>query len=1170
VSTSVKSLTIRFLVYGLTAALVVPLVAIVVMLASAWHEAIRRDATSTVTRIADRAADTVQAIVREGQIKLELLAARPEIRALDPESCGTSLRLLHGVDPTAANMTLIDPSGEIVCSAAALPPGRVPNAAGLEWFIRTMAENRFIVSRPHVGRITGNRVTVLAHPVRDSTGSPVAVLTLPIALSRVELIDNLANHPEGTWLAIVERDGTVTADVPNQARLGHNLAGDEVIDGFLRDSAGGKTGAALVGPKFVSAFRLVSGTGWLAVTSMPTDSVFSDVRDRTRAVAVSAALVLVLVLALSFVIVRRITRPIERLATTAQAVLDGDLTMRMPEQLPTEFSTAAQAFNRMLDVRLQSERRFRDVLEGAPDAMLIVDAEGRIRQANMQAERLFGYARSGMEGQIIEMLLPERNRRPHSTLRREFFRNPTTRPMGKPLEIAARRNDGTEIPVEISLSPLQTPEGVLVLAAVRDVTERKRAQERILKLSRLYLALSRTRRTIAHAVDRQSLLDEVCAIAVETGHLALAWIGFRDPTTDRVKPEAWAGTAAHYLDHLVVSASAEVPEGRGPSGFALREDRTAILSDLLTDPGFAPWRDLARSYGLRSIAAIPLRIDGTPRGVLVLYANELDFFGDPEFVQVLTEMADDLSLALDGLQRDAAHREIEQRFRQLAENIREVFWLTDLAKGEMLYISPAYQDIWARNTEELLYRSPRNWLDAIHPADRERVAMAAMTRQASGTYDEEYRIVRPDGTERWIRDRAFPVRDAKGAVYRVVGIAEDITERKRIQAEATEARRQLEDVLTSISDSCFVVDRAYRFTYLNPQAEALLKRSRSELLGRVVWDEFKEARGTPFETNADRAMHGGEVVHFELHYPPLESWFEVHIYPSKTGLSVFFRDVTERRASEARRQELEEQLTQSQKMEAVGRLTGGIAHDFNNLLTVILLNLKAVEAAVADTPGAREQLGSALSAARRGAGVIRRLLAFSRRQPLEPVAVDVNRLIRDLAPLLQTTLGGTIVLNCRYDDDAGTVMVDPGQLENTIVNLAINARDAMPGGGYLSITTSNVTIGADEAARRADFSAGEYVRIAVADTGTGMSPEVIARAFDPFFTTKGVGKGTGLGLSMVYGFVQQSGGHCSIDSSVGRGTTIEIHLPRSGDAKSSTNTSAGSENLRHGLSDAVT
>jgi PAS domain S-box-containing protein len=253
------------------------------------------------------------------------------------------------------------------------------------------------------------------------------------------------------------------------------------------------------------------------------------------------------------------------------------------------------------------------------------------------------------------------------------------------------------------------------------------------------------------------------------------------------------------------------------------------------------------------------------------------------------------------------------------------------------------------------------------------------------------------------------------------------------------------------------------------------------------------------------------------------------------------------------RRQLEQQLRQSQKMEAIGQLTGGIAHDFNNLLTVIIGHTEMLAAAPDLDMSRRRQVETIDQAATRASDLTRRLLAFGRRQPLEPRKVEMNRLVSNVEAMLQRTLGESIEIECVLGGGLWPCFADPAQIEAAILNMAVNARDAMPNGGKLTIETANTRLGEDYAVVNADVEPGQYVMLAVTDTGTGMTPEVQARAFEPFFTTKEVGKGTGLGLSMIYGFVKQSGGHIKIYSEVGHGTVIKIYLPRarSGDQQAS-------------------
>lgn len=311
---------------------------------------------------------------------------------------------------------------------------------------------------------------------------------------------------------------------------------------------------------------------------------------------------------------------------------------------------------------------------------------------------------------------------------------------------------------------------------------RERADTEMHDLNRTLTVLSSCNESLVRATAEQELLDEMCRILVEQGGYALAWIGFaEDDDAKRVRPVARAG-ATGYLDALQISWGDD-ESGRGPTGTAIRTGQAVFVRDTSTDVGFRKWHSSAERFGFRSTIALPLGRDLPAFGVMNMYSVEPNRFNEKE-LKLLAELAEDVTYGIQSLRTETRRREAEQaqresdeRFRQIAENIREVFWMTDPWKNRVLYVSPAYQDIWGRSVGEL-YRDPRQWTGAIHAEDRERVLKATSEQQASGEYDEEYRILRPDGTLRWIRDRAFPIRDAQGEVYRLVGTAEDITERK--------------------------------------------------------------------------------------------------------------------------------------------------------------------------------------------------------------------------------------------------------------------------------------------------------------------------------------------------------------------------------------------------------
>jgi PAS domain S-box-containing protein len=469
-----------------------------------------------------------------------------------------------------------------------------------------------------------------------------------------------------------------------------------------------------------------------------------------------------------------------------------------------------------------------------------------------------------------------------------------------------------------------------------------------------------------------------------------------------------------------------------------------------------------------------------------------------------------------------------------------------------------------------------DWVQRIHPDDREatekkfRDAIASEVRE----YAVQYRIIRPsDGETRWISVTSTIERDEAGRAVRLVGAHTDVTEQvvaEQALRQSEERYRKLADQLAELNatlaqrveektrerdriwnvsqDLLVVADRNGVWQTVNPAWTRTLGWSEAELLDRTSeWLEHPDDNGIT-RAQVKKLGADGTTVRFESRFRHRDGSYR---WLSWTGVSdrdriyAVARDVTAEKAAAERLRATEEALLQSQKMEAVGQLTGGIAHDFNNLLTGIVGSLDLLQTRLNQgrTDNVARYINAAMTSANRAAALTHRLLAFARRQPLIPKNVDVNQLVVSLEDLLRRTIGETIDLGIVAAEDLWSTLCDPNQLESALLNLAINARDAMPDGGRLAIATSNARLDSVTADTPA-LSPGDYVCITVTDTGVGMSAEVAARAFDPFFTTKPIGQGTGLGLSMIYGFARQSNGHVTIDSKVGQGTTVRLYLPR--------------------------
>ncbi|TXN19930.1 hybrid sensor histidine kinase/response regulator [Methylobacterium sp. WL9] len=496
-----------------------------------------------------------------------------------------------------------------------------------------------------------------------------------------------------------------------------------------------------------------------------------------------------------------------------------------------------------------------------------------------------------------------------------------------------------------------------------------------------------------------------------------------------------------------------------------------------------------------------------------------------------------------------ALRESEGKFRGITNSVDQMIWST-LSDGFHDY----YNDRWYEFTGVPAGSTDGEaWNDMFHPEDRERAwGVWRHSLETGETYHIEYRLKHHSGTYRWVLGRAQPVRDAKGDITRWFGSCTDIQEivdarevlarsRAELERQVAERTRERNRLWAMTNDLMGTAGLDGYLKAVNPAWTRMLGWSDAELLARP-FSELVDKSDHAATADVVRRLSLGETVDgFVDHVFCKDGRLRTIMWSAVPEGALFYivgRDITEQRNAE-------EALRQSQKMEAVGQLTGGLAHDFNNLLTGISGSLELLQTRVSQgrLGDVDRYVNAAQGAAKRAAALTHRLLAFSRRQTLDPKPTDVNRLVVGMEELVRRTIGPHVTLEVVAAGGLWLALVDPSQLENALLNLCINARDAMPDGGRITIETANKWMD-ERAAKERDLDPGQYLSLCVTDTGTGMTPEVIARAFDPFFTTKPIGQGTGLGLSMIYGFVRQSGGQVRIYSEIGAGTTMCLYLPR--------------------------
>ena len=535
-----------------------------------------------------------------------------------------------------------------------------------------------------------------------------------------------------------------------------------------------------------------------------------------------------------------------------------------------------------------------------------------------------------------------------------------------------------------------------------------------------------------------------------------------------------------------------------------------------------------------------LRLDGKDIYAEVV-ARSVIYKGEPAVQVIFRDISERLKIERE-LRRREADLAAAQRIAHLGSYEMDLSNLDEFQKNPLRWSDENFR-IFGYEPGQIEV-SGATFVGALHPEDRTRIQedLARGIREGNSV-SLEYRIIRPSGAVRFIRSHTNVVRDEKtGCIVRLVGTAQDVTERMKAEERFYKAFNANPEPMTiaTLSDGRYIDVNESFLRVTGYQREEVIGRSSLEL---QFW-KSPEDRARFVEILANQ----GAVRDLEINFltksreerTALDS-AEIAEFDGEKCVIAILKDITERKS-------LEKQLRQAQKMEAIGQLSGGIAHDFNNLLGVIIGYSEVLEERLAPGDSLQKSVQEIKKAGKRAAALTRQLLAFSRQQVLEPKILALNAVVSNVEKMLGRLIGENIDLESALEPDLGNIKADQGQIEQVIVNLAVNARDAMPHGGRLTILTANVDLDEDYASSHPPQPSGRYVLLSVSDTGIGMDAATQARIFEPFFTTKEQGKGTGLGLSTVYGVIRQSGGHIWVYSEPGLGTTFKIYLPRTDEA----------------------
>jgi PAS domain S-box-containing protein len=741
---------------------------------------------------------------------------------------------------------------------------------------------------------------------------------------------------------------------------------------------------------------------------------------------------------------------------------------------------------RMEESLRQSEERFRTLIERAPLAIGI-GRDGLNVYANHKYLEVFGFESVAelMGLPIADQWAPE--------YRQLIAENARKRSLGFPVsnhfEAVAQRRDGTHFPAQVDVTMVTLPDGPATLAFLTDITERKRAEEA--------LAASEAR-------FRNYFEQPLLGAAITS--LQKGWIAANDRLCEilgyslsELQQTDWA-----QLTHPDDLEADVIQFNRVLAG---EIDRYSLDKRFIRKDGAIIWTSIAVSCVRKP--------DGT--------------------VDYICCVLDDIT---ERKRAEAKIRESEEKFRKAFMTEADALFIATLHEGRLLEVNDRFEDIFGYSRKESIGKTSVELGLFVNPAERQK--MVSRLKSDGRVSDMEFRGRRKDG-------RAITVLVSVsilegGAAQLILGVIRDVTEQK----QAHEALVRLRQAANASGEVIFMTDAEGNFTFVNPEFTHLYGYTEAEVLGKATprilksgaidathyaqfWETLRKKQVARGEI-INKTKQGNLVTLASSVSPVLNEAGEV------AGYLAIQRDVTERKR-------LEQQYLQAQKMEAVGRLAAGVAHDFNNLLTIIngysgmLLERKLAE------DRRREALAEIKSAGERATGLTRQLLAFSRQEIRTVQLFDLNSLITDSVKMLRRLIGEDVELTFKPAEGLDTIKADPGQIEQALMNLAVNARDAMPKGGRLTIETANFVADQEFASSHYPMSAGPYVVVAVSDTGHGMDAVTQARIFEPFFTTKERSKGTGLGLATVYGIVKQNNGHIWVYSEVGQGTTFRIYLP---------------------------
>ena len=815
-----------------------------------------------------------------------------------------------------------------------------------------------------------------------------------------------------------------------------------------------------------------------------------------------------------------------------------------------------------------SEAQYRMLFAGNPHPMITIDdTSSRILVANSAAMRRYGYTEAEFRALTLPDLGASDDDRPGQLELKGLPRGPHA--SGR---VRHRTKQGEVFDAEIMLDDVLFEGRQARLLLIHDVTERVRAENAAARAKRALLMHSRCTETLIRTTDEDALLKGVCAIAVETGGFAMAWVGYaQDDEAKTILPRAFAGAEGGYLSRIKLSWSADNPAGCGPAGTAIRTGQVAIAADVAATAGFF-FREEALRHGFHGVVALPLLDDGRAFGLLVLYLTECVALPEEE-IRVLQNMADDLAFGIRSLQVRTERRRTYEAVLAMSRGISSAVgrdFFHQLTRSMVEALGAAAGFVAKVDPERPGFATTLCALEGASVAPDFSCDLAELP--GDPTDEPSLWLVARDASRRFPnwqpllpgRTDAFVGKKLVDSEGRLVGLMvvlflEPLTRPEfvgsllrvfaaraasEIERQAAEAKtREQAALLDKARDAIILRDLSHRVTYWNKGAESLYGWTVAEATGRSIVEllypdpeQFHRAqqqvrRAGEWTGQLTHRHKAGRLIAIE------GRWTLVRDDSGKPrSVLAINTDISERKA-------MEQQLLRSQRMESIGTLAGGIAHDLNNLLAPITMGVDLLRRDPSIQPRYGTIIDNIKLSSDRGANLVRQVLSFARGIESDKVVLNVRHIIREVESMMENSFPKNISIAVTVPNDLAPIIADPTQINQVLLNLCVNARDAMPKGGRLAITARETEIDAQYAAANHTAKPGRYLCVEVSDSGSGMTSEVQARIFEPFYTTKEFGKGTGIGLATVLGIVRSHGGFIDVASHVGHGSTFKVYLP---------------------------